>query len=347
MLANLEPLGRPRNRPRHQSPLVAAVFLALSLCVGSSSAQPAGPPEPEAEQARIAAISDADKRVARSLVDAGDEHFSSGSYVDAVESYRGAHALMQVPTTGWELARALEAARRLRESERVLRWVAAYPAWNDQPSAFRDVRARAAEKLEALRARIPSLVVSVSNPDPAMTLTVDGVATGSGTAVPLDPGRHEVELVAPGRERLIRQVELREGASKTLTLTLEGLPSTSVLVPPPPEMPTVPVWSWVGFGVTGIGAIIGGITGGLSLSRASAFKATQLPNGNYPDSERGLRDESLTLAHVSTASLVVGGVGAAVGITGVILTYTATPEEPERTLGLDLGPGGLSLGGSF
>lgn len=310
--------------------------------------------DPDAEQARLAAVTDADKTVAKSLVDEGDEQFAAGAYDAAVERYRGAHALVRVPTTGWELARALEASHRLREAERLLVWIADYPAWDGQPTPFVETRDKAAEKLEALRTRIPRLGVVVTNPHPEMVLTIDGVASQADAPVSLDPGTHEVELVAPGVPRLQRRVDLQEGDRKTLTLTLESS-ATQPLPPPPPPLVlpqtqperSVPLWSWIGFGATGVGAVVGGITGGLSMSRASAFKATQLPNGNYPESERPTQRESLTLAHVSTASFVVAGVGAVVGLTGVILTYAVEPEAGEQAWQIELGPGHLGLRGSF
>lgn len=333
-----------------------AVLFALSVTFAPSAQSQPAELDPESERARIAAISDADKSVAKSLVDEGDAQFAAGAYDAAVERYRGAHALVRVPTTGWELARALEASHRLRDAERLLTWIASYPTWDQQPTPFVETRNKATEKLEVLRSRIPRLGVVVTNPHPEMVLTIDGVASEPGAPVALDPGAHDVELVAPDVPRLRRRVELEEGANKTLTLTLESPPPKAeppppppapVVLPPPPPERTVPVWSWIGFGATGVGAVVGGITGGLSMSRASAFEATQLPNGNYPASERPTQRESLTLAHISTASFVVAGVGAAVGLTGVILTYAVEPEAGTLGLHIDFGPGQLGLRGSF
>jgi len=347
MLTDLLHSGSLQSRIHCRRLRALGLGAALALLAGATWAQPA-PVDADTEVARMATIADADKTVAKSLVDEGDEQFAAGAYGAAVDRYRGAHALIKVPTTGWELARALEAALRLREAERILEWIVAYPTWDGQPPPFAEARDKAQKQLEALRPRIPKLAVAVTNPHPDMVLTIDGTVAEAGTPVALDPGSHEVELVAPEVPRLLRRVELTEGASKTLTLTLAsssqaGPPSTGE---PGPER-TVPVWTWIGFGVTGVGAVVGGITGGLSLSRASAFKSTQLPNGNYPESERGTQRESLTLAHIATGSFVVAGVGAAVGLTGIILIYAVEPEAPDQALHLRVGPGHLSFAGSF
>src|SRR5436190_23509399 len=50
----------------------------------------------------------ADKETARSLMDEGDRKFAAKDYKGALDAYQGAHAIMGVPTTGLEVAKAQE-----------------------------------------------------------------------------------------------------------------------------------------------------------------------------------------------------------------------------------------------
>jgi hypothetical protein len=80
---------------------------ALALCLTCSSLALAAAPTAQ------------DRERARALMDAGDARFEAKQYAAALEQYRGADEIMQVPTTGIEVGRALERLGRLLEAREV------------------------------------------------------------------------------------------------------------------------------------------------------------------------------------------------------------------------------------
>ena len=61
-----------------------------------------------------------DKETARSLMDEGDRKFAAKDFKGALDAYQGAHAIMGVPTTGIEVAKAQEALGLLVEARDTL-----------------------------------------------------------------------------------------------------------------------------------------------------------------------------------------------------------------------------------
>ncbi|MEJ7727956.1 MAG: hypothetical protein WKG00_01945 [Polyangiaceae bacterium] len=169
--------------------------------------------------------------------------------------------------------------------------------------------------LDAVEASLPSLAVSVVDAQGAAaldaTLTIDGapVDWGSGRAIAVDPGRHEVRAQRRGGERAAATVLVVEGQrNQPLLLTLGGAPAPA----PGPAVveadASAPVAPWIFAGVTLLG--VGGFAGfGVAaLSRESA-----LADGcgtHHRCSEEEI-DGVRTLRIASGISLGVGIAGAA------------------------------------
>jgi hypothetical protein len=84
----------------------------------------------------------------------------------------------------------------------------------------------------------------------------------------------------------------------------------------------------VGFTVAGLGGGLGAVTGLMSLSKTSSVKSTC--NGNVcPPSSAGDISTAGTLATVSDVGFIVGGVGLAVGVVGVIMLATGSKQPPQ------------------
>jgi hypothetical protein len=169
--------------------------------------------------------------------------------------------------------------------------------------------------LDAVEASLPSLAVSVVDAQgaPALdaTLTIDGARVadwGSGRAIAVDPGRHEVRAQRRGDEPAVATVLVVEGQrNQPLLLTLRGAaaPAPQPIVVEDAGAPVVP---WVFAGVTLLGA--GGFAGfGIAaISRESALAdgcGTSRQCSN--DEIDGVR----TLRIASGVSLGVGIAGAA------------------------------------
>jgi hypothetical protein len=143
----------------------------------------------------------------------------------------------------------------------------------------------AAAKLEA---RLPRLRVVVPQPPPDLVISSDGRVLGplaAGEPVPLDPGPHVVEVRAPGYRSERRAIEMVEGQTAELVVTLEPgeddearaapvepAPVAPVAPAPPPPRPAphasgTPAWAWAS-GAIGLAAA--GVAIGLGADSASA-----------------------------------------------------------------------------
>lgn len=166
----------------------------------------------------------ADRATARALLLDGRAKMEAKDHAGALKAFQGAHAIMNVPTTGLDLAKAHAALGQLLEAREVALSVTRSPAKVDDPEAFADAR-KAAEVLAAgLDPRIPSVVISVAGPAPeGVSITLDGAALAVATlSLPrkVNPGRHRIVVSAPGFEEGAREVDVAEGTSVPVEMSL-------------------------------------------------------------------------------------------------------------------------------
>jgi hypothetical protein len=274
----------------------------------------------------------ADKETARGLMNDGRAARDKGDLKGAVKAFAAADALMHVPTTGIELAKALAAAGQLVEARDVALKVTRIPEKPNEPKPFAAARDAAAQLNDDLGARIPSLTVNVKNVPDGMTASVD--VDGSsvpaemlGQARKLDPGHHVITAKA-GTAEGKQEVDIAEKESKQVDIELPAQSETPATETKPEGMPDTPppdtssgggnkIMIWGGFGLAGAGIITGSITGILAISKASSIKNSGECQGNEcnPTEDSSL-SSGKTMATVSTVSFIVAGVGAAIGVTG-------------------------------
>jgi hypothetical protein len=105
---------------------------------------------------------------------------------------------------------------------------------------------------------------------------------------------------------------------------------------------------WIGFGVAAGGLVLGGVTGILAISKHSTL-SDECKNGCGPGQPQSDLSAYHTMGTLSTVGFIIAGVGAAAGITGVILLVTQPKTEP--TTGLQVTPviglGSLGATGTF
>jgi len=137
-------------------------------------------------------------------------------------------------------------------------------------------------------------------------------------------------------------------------------PPVSTAPPPPvtpdgqPEPPTdganegsgISPLVWAGFGVGGAGLVAGAITGAISMAQASSLK-DECPNDLCPADKRSDIATMLAIGHVSTASLIVGGVGVIVGVLGLVIPTGEGEPESEARVQPFVGPGTIGVTGAF
>ncbi|MEP7123585.1 MAG: hypothetical protein ABJE95_21835 [Byssovorax sp.] len=232
----------------------------------------------------------------------------------------------------------------------------------------------AAKRARELEPKLSKLVIASDAAD--VEVRRDGAVVDRsvlGTALPVDPGAHAVTASAAGKEPWSGSVTVAAGPGTT-TVTVPELAAVpvkaaAVVAPPPPpgavDAAVAPKaeagWSTqrkVAVGVGGVGVaglIVGGVFGGLTLSKTSSANG-HCGAGDKPFCDAdglSLLKGATTTANVSNVALAVGG---AALIGGVVLFLTAPAgEAPSKAESARLralpwigsGSGGLFVQGAW
>lgn len=171
----------------------------------------------------------------------------------------------------------------------------------------------------------------------------------------VNPGKHVIVAKVTGAPDARAEIEVIEGENKAISLYVKApkpkpeepaeeeeeeqpepakKPPVVATPPPPPPPPPAPtpkpaepapssgggtsILVPIGFIVAGVGLVAGGATGGLALAKAKDVKAA-CPNGVCSADNKAALDETKTLATVSNISFGVMGVGAVIGIVGLVI----------------------------
>ncbi len=314
-----------------------------------------------------------DRETARSLMDEAFARREKGDHRGALERFEAADALMHVPTTGLEAARERIALGMLIEARELLSTVARYPPKPGEPAPFGEARMHAQKLDDELGARVPQLRIVLRGADGGgpITVTVDGADVPAATLIAprkVNPGSHTVVARAAGRERR-EQITLRERETKEVLLDLavgtspaQAPPSAAPAATPatardpsdkapenePPSDPSSAprILLWSGVAVAGVGALVGTVTGVMSLSAVSSAKSGCTDGKLCPPPTYADIDRARSLGNVSTAAFVLAGGGVALAVVGYLLGRGA-PRTPETALTPYLGPGSAGVRGSF
>jgi hypothetical protein len=213
------------------------------------------------------------------------------------------------------------------------------------------IEAEAEKKAKALEPRLPKLTLALAGASQATDPEVvrDGVVLGAasmGVALPVNPGAHTLVVRAKDREETSQTITIAEGESKVVQLKLgtakKAVAAAPVSGPATGGGGTSPL-VYIGFGAAIAGVAVGGITGALAFGKASTAKA-ECPNVN-DCSPKGTDavDAGRTLGTLSTIGFIVAGVGAAVGVYGLVW---GKPES-SASVAVSVGPMGGGLRGTF
>jgi hypothetical protein len=290
-----------------------------------------------------------DRETARELFEQGKARRDRGDATGALESFRAADALMNVPTTKLAVARAYLALGQLVEARDAAMRVAQIPVGASEPAPFTDARSAAAHLASEIGRRIPSVAIAIAGEAPE-SLSIDGVAIpNQAWSAPrrVNPGKHTV-VAKLGPREVTQDVAVAEGENASIALDTHDLRPPDEAPAPAPSEPSVaarPLGTifWVGAGASAAGIAVGGVAGVLSLSNKSHADSFCRDNRCPPAAYASL-DAASTWATISTAAFAVAGAG--VVLAGVGFFLHRSPAS-STTTALVVRPGGAYVVGSF
>lgn len=309
-----------------------------------------------------------DKAAADALFDEARRLLQQRQYAPACEKLEASQKLDPAVGTLLNLADCYEKLGRTASAWATFRDTSALA--RKAGSAERERIAR--DRAQALEARLSYLTV-IAWKGQEVTIQRDGVALDPavlGTALPVDPGTHEISAGAPGKRTWSTRVEVRADADRvSVSVPILGdepapeLPLTATASEPPADANparTAPLQDAASSGSTqrtlalisaavGVAGIATGTIFGLKAAANWSDAKAQCPSARYaypncPASAVKLSDDAGTAGTVSTVSFIVGGAGVAAA---AALWLTAPSAPPETRLSFALAPFAVDLRGRF
>ncbi len=296
------------------------------------------------------APSAADVDTARALMSQGRAEREKGNHAAALERFQAANKIMTVPTTALEVGQSQADLGQLVEARET--WLAAWrlPIEPKEPAAFQKARELAKQLADELEPRIPTVQFHVANAaaDGQLKVTLDDVELPPDALLvsrKANPGKHLAVFVDPKHtkkvefdlvERDAKSVDVDMATGDPTPMAAAPQPNTTTTTSATPPATTPPVTDlerpnpmraplmYGGFGLAGAGLIVGGITGVLAFTHGSDAK--KLCDGNNcPPAAHDALTSARTSANISNVSFAVAGVGAIVGVVGLLLPVQAAP----------------------
>ncbi len=314
--------------------LTLLAVLSCTLVVGS-------PREASAEP------SDVDLAGARKLFEQGIHQEEAGDWAAALVTFRKVAAVRANHVVRFHVGLCLEKTGKLvaaRDEFLVARGLAEK---EDSPDAKKTV-ASATKHITALDARIPR--IRVRRPEVGATLSIDGTLVGGlfDTQVPLDPGKHRIDVQAAGYEPYHAEVTTLEGELTPVEIT----PVLTKTKPSAPDKPTAVAegdprssapWFVVG---TGAAVLVGaGVFYGLRSSALADVDASCA--GARTSCDPALSDTAARGKTYTLVGNVLLGVGAATVVTGVGWLLLRPSAQRPVSIGVTAHLGGAWLVGRF
>ena len=314
------------------------------------------------------AQSEADRATARELAREGQAAFDRGDFETAADRFARADALVHAPTLLLALARAQNKLGRLVQSYESYSRILREGVPEGSPPVFKKAYEDAKKEVEPVRARLGWVTIEVKGPANARVSIDDSAVPSAAVGVrrAVNPGAHVIKAEADGFLPAQQSISVAEGEAAPVTLTLEPDPNAGVSAPaaqgaadpsgtpvkiePPPDAPRASgmptrTLGFVALGVGAAGLVVGGVTGMMAFGKRGDLDDA-CPGGQCPPEQKDTLDSYRTLGTVSTIGFIVGGVGAATGVT-LLLTSKPRSEGAARKVNLRLAASGIAVDGSF
>jgi hypothetical protein len=273
----------------------------------------------------------------------GDELFLKGREAMKVGNYKGACSLFEsshrvdpAPGTLLNIAVCSEKLGRLRNAGRALEdFLAAVEASDER-------RPRAVELLADVKQRTPEVRLRLRGPlPPGVQILVDGDDLGRDewdAPVPLDPGRHVIEVRTPRRPDERRTVELEEADRHEETfvfvLAAQSAPPARAL---PPRSTDLPAAFYISFGV-GVGGLVAAAgSGAYVLQQAEKVE----DNCENKGERKECKPAGIEAGEKGRRFQTVGAIALPVGIAGMALAgylWLRAKEDANPSVGIAVAP---------
>lgn len=276
-----------------------------------------------------------------------------GDYEHACPKLEESQRLDAGMGTLFNLADCWEHTGKTASAWAAFREVAASAKAAGQTARETDARARAA----VLEPKLVTIVVDVSPAASGSTSLVvkrDEITLGRaqwGSAIPIDPGKHVIVASAEGKRPWQTEVVVAEGA-RPVKVIVPGLENAPVAAAPAGLVTTEKqrdgsTQRTVGLIVGGVGVVglgLGTFFGLRSIARHDEDQAHCDPNSACDATGVGLREDARDAGNLSTIAFIAGG---ALTAGGVVLYLTAPRAASTSRTSVGLGPGAITLKGSF
>ena len=297
------------------------------------------------------AQTDDQKDQAKELFADGLELRGKGDDAAALAKFEAAYKLVRSPITTLEYGRSLIRVGRLVEGrERCLEATGLPEKPNESPQS-KDARLAAKKLADEVTPRIPTIRVKLEGlpAGAAAAVEIDAHLVASlalATPQGVDPGKHHISAkLASGDERT-SDIEVREGDTREVIMTF-GSPATA------PKGATVDsgrvgALTYVAFGVAGVGVVVGAVTGLIAKSKASDLKSSSwCSDSRCLPPEHDSVDSFNRMTTISTASFVLAGVAAGVGLVTLLTGGSGSNEPRSAHVEPWIGLGSAGVGGAF
>jgi hypothetical protein len=291
-----------------------------------------------------------DRDRAQELFSEANDLHDKGDLKGALVKYELANQLGHTVVTAYELAKAYAEQGRLLDAKRAVDEVDKITIKVNESDKTKHAREEAAKLSAQLEVRIPKLIVTLDNVAPGTTpgLTVDDQPALPAQPRKLDPGRHAVAAIVPNGPPVTATVDLSEGETRALALTLPQViptpPPPHDLIQPqkqpdptpaPPVMPPRDSSTWSTGKSLGVVAVVGGgvsalvslVTGTITLGKANTVKDHCNPQKQCDSEGLAAARSGSTLALITNITLF-GGIGLMVG--GAILAIVSGDKKTEH-----------------
>ncbi len=208
--------------------------------------------------------------VAAELFLQGRELIKKGDWINGCAKLELSMKRYPAPSTLMNIARCREHDGRLATAWALYRRALVLNLETDGDQRKQELDDVANAAIAALEPRLPRIRVVMKPAVRGARVSEGGRELPLGTAVPLDAGSYEVVANAPGHVEVQQRVELQEGQTTEIELTLKPeeqvVPEPNVAEPSGGDEPTaepgVPVWVWL---VGGSGIVMSGLAIGFGI----------------------------------------------------------------------------------